>query len=70
MEINVQKKISVRFTTGTNSTHYCYSIQSIAIETVSNLKYLRAHISSDLAWQHRIDTVTSKAFRSLGIIKR
>ena len=47
-----------------------YSLHGHILEEVEHAKYLGVNIASDFKWNTHVDSVVSKANRSLGLIKR
>ena len=47
-----------------------YSLHGQALEAVDNAKYLGLSISKDLNWNAHISSITAKANRTLGFVKR
>lgn len=70
MEVNVPKTNAITFTKTSASEPRHYFLNSMPVQTVTMVKYLGVHITSDLTWNHHIDTITSKASKSLGFIRR
>lgn len=70
MQINVNKTKAITFGTTANLVFYDYTLNNMPIDSVSTIKYLGVHLSSDLSWNTHIDAIVSKASRSLGFIRR
>ena len=68
LSFNAIKCKHVRF--GTSSPHIPYSINGTPLELVFSYKDLGVTISSDLSFSVHIDSVLSKAYKSLGLIRR
>ena len=47
-----------------------YKLHNEALENVKSAKYLGITVASDLSWNKHIATVTSKANKALGFVKR
>ena len=51
---------------------YCfsYTLEGTVLENVDNIKYLCETITNDLKWNTHISNICSKAYRTLGFLRR
>ena len=70
MELNATKCKAMHISRKRSPAHAHYSIDESILEQVLYIKYLGVMISSDLSWSKHIESIVSKANRTLGLIKR
>lgn len=69
MELNVSKCKSMRISRNTTACPN-YFLNSTVLDPVPSYKYLGVHITNNLSWKHHINSVTCKANRVLGFMRR
>jgi hypothetical protein len=70
MEFHPGKCQVIRVTRSRNPIDTRYFLHNLQLEVVPSTKYLGVTISQDLSWNKHITQVTSKAGRTLGLVKR
>ena len=70
LEFNVSKCKVLRVTKNLNPINFNYFINGCKLETVSEFKDLGIIVKNDLSWNNNTKSITSKAIRMLGLIKR
>ena len=70
MEFNPSKCQILSVTRKKCPIKFPYKLHNEALENVKSAKYLGITITSDLSWNKHIATVTSKANKALGFVKR
>ena len=72
MKLNVAKYHSMRVTKypPPKQIIHDYSLQNKVSENVSSAKYLRITVTDDLDWSQHINSVTSKATKTLDFLRR
>ena len=70
MEFNPSKCQVIQVSRARHPIPARYSLHGHILEVVHHAKYLGVNIASDLKWNTHVDSVVSKANRSLGLIKR
>lgn len=70
MEFHPQKCQTIHITRNKHPIKNKYTLHGHTLESVSSAKYLGVTITSDLKWNKHIDSITSKANKSLGFLKR
>ena len=53
-----------------NKIQASYTLEGTVLENVDSIKYLGVTITSDLKWNSHIRNVYSKAYRTLGFLRR
>ena len=53
-----------------NTIQASYTLEGAVLENVDNIKYLGATITNDLKWNTHISNICTKAYRSLGFLRR
>lgn len=72
MVFNVNKCQVVLFDRGgkISSNSVSYTLYGVPLEVVESFRYLGVHVSNDFSWDMHINSITSAAYRRLGMIKR
>ena len=70
MEFNLGKCQVLHITRERQPLLSQYTLHGQVLETVDSAKYLGVTVSQDLNWNNHINSITGKANRSLGFIKR
>ena len=70
MTFNVTKCYQLRIGGKKSSQTYVYWLNGEDLEYVSHHPYLGVEIDKNLKWENQVRSVTTKANRSLGFIKR
>jgi len=70
MEFNPAKCTSISFTRARNPTVHSYTLHGVTLEASQSVKYLGVHLASNLGWGEQVQSVVSKANRSLGMVRR
>ena len=70
MSFNVKKCVHLTITKKPHPLEYVYSIDGDVIPNEKSTKYLGVTITSDLSWTKLIETIKTKASRTLGLIRR
>ena len=70
MQFNLTKCQTISITRKKKPIKFQYSLHDVILENVKSAKYLGITLTSDLNWNKHIATVTSKANKALGFIKR
>lgn len=70
MPLNLNKCQSISFSRKNTVIDSTYNIKSVAVTRTSSYKYLGVHITSSLSWTTHIQTICSKASRTLGFLRR
>jgi hypothetical protein len=70
MELNATKCKTTHFSRKRAPTRTQYSINENIVEQVSTFKDLGVLISNNLSWSKHIESIVSKANKTLGLIKR
>lgn len=70
MEFNVDKCVVMNIGTLRNKTKFEYKMNNQTLETVKHHPYLGVELTDNMKYNHHIDTITSKASRVLGFVKR
>ena len=70
MDFNISKCYLLRITKKRKPSPYTYIIGNRELTQVDSQKYLGITISSDLSWNKQCSQVSSKAHRTLGLLKR
>ena len=70
MEFHPSKCFVLRVTRKKSTIKYPYSLQGQVLSDTKATKYLGVTISNNITWNSHIDSVTNKANRQLGFIKR
>ena len=70
MKFNVDKCVVMNFGTSRTKTKYEYKMNNQTLETVIHNPYLGVELTDNLKYNDHIDTITSKASRVLGFVKR
>ena len=68
MSFNHLKSIHMRF--GSSSTNFTYSLNNCSIQTKSSHSDVGILLTNTLSWSPHISNILSKAYRSLGLIRR
>ena len=53
-----------------HKSHYLYSLQDTALDSVTHTKYLGVTITNDLRWNRHVANITCKANQMLGLLRR
>ena len=53
-----------------HTSHYLYSLQDTALDSVTHTKYLGVTITNDLWWNRHVANITCKANQMLGLLRR
>ena len=70
MEFNVDMCAVMSFGTLRNKSKFNYKMKNQSLQVVKHLPYLGVELSDNMKYNLHIDSITSKASRVLGIIKR
>lgn len=70
MELNTNKCKVLRVSRIKTSAVPSYHLNSSILEFVPSYRYLGVHISSDLTWSIRIDSIINNAKQTLGYLRR
>ena len=70
MKFNFDKCVVMNFGTSRTKRKYEYKMNSQTLETVKHNPYLGVELTDNLKYHDHIDTITSKASRVLGFVKR
>lgn len=70
MTLNTAKCKLVSFTRKRTNSDFAYSLNNSPIIAVSAYQYLGVELTSNLSWVSHINTITAKASRTLGYLKR
>ena len=70
MKFNVDKCVVMNFGTSRTKTKYEYKMNNQTLETVKHNPYLGVELTDNLKYNDHINTITSKASRVLGFVKR
>ena len=70
MSSHPEKCEVIHITTKKTPILHSYSLHGHTLSSVSQIKYLRVHISQDLNWNSHINSTSSKANQTLGFLKR
>jgi hypothetical protein len=65
-----EKCVDIQVTNKRNPLRFNYTIHRHQLDVVGSSKYLGVTISKDLRWDTHINTITSKANKTLGFIRR
>ena len=68
MSFNHLKSIHMKF--GSSSTNFTYSLNNCSIQTKSSHSDVGILLTNTLSWSPHISNILSKAYRSLGLIRR
>ena len=70
MKFNTDKCHTIRFTLRRNLIDAYYHMGESLLTMVPDYPYLGLSLSSNLSWQNHINTITAKANRMLGLVRR
>ena len=70
MEFHPQKCSTLRVSRKKDKTAPAYELHGQNIENVSTTKYLGVNIQDNMQWESHIDSITKKASKTLGFIRR
>ena len=70
MEFNPSKCTVIQFHSGNKIKQASYSLHSETLENVQHSKYLGVTFSHNLSWNFHLDSITQKANRILGFLRR
>ena len=70
MKFNSKKCFVMNITDKRNPIQHSYSMQDSVLETVDHHTYLGIEISSKLTWNLHVSNISSKANRTLGLLRR
>ena len=70
MKFNVDKCVVMTFGTLKNKSKYEYKMNNQTLEVVKHNPYLGVELSDNMKYNQHINTITSKASRVLGFVKR
>ncbi|KAL8597582.1 hypothetical protein ACOMHN_001513 [Nucella lapillus] len=70
MEFHPQKCSTLRVSRKRDKTTPVYELHGQTIENVSTTKYLGVNIQENMQWEFHIDSITKKASKTLGFIRR
>lgn len=70
MSLNTEKCKIISFTRKQNVCTFHYTINNSALSQASSYKYLGVHFTPNLSWSHHITTISAKASKSLGYLRR
>ena len=70
MKFNSKKCFVMNITDKRNPIQLSYSMQDSVLETVDHHTYLGIEISSKLTWNLHVSNISSKANRTLGLLRR
>ena len=70
MKFNSTKCFVMNITDKRNPIQHSYSMQDSVLETVDHHTYLGIEISSKLTWNLHVSNISSKANRTLGLLRR
>lgn len=70
MSLNSTKCKVITFSRKRINSDFSYLIDSTLVSQASSYKYLGVHLKHNLSWDMHINTITAKASRSLGYLRR
>ncbi|XP_076434604.1 uncharacterized protein LOC143274619 [Babylonia areolata] len=70
MEFHPQKCSTLRVSRKRDKTAPAYELHGQKIENVSTTKYLGVNIQENMQWESHIDSITKKASKTLGFVRR
>lgn len=70
MNLNSTKCKVITFSRKRINSDFSYLIDSTLVSQASSYKYLGVHLKHNLSWDMHINTITAKASRSLGYLRR
>lgn len=70
MSLNKEKCQIISFTRKQNISNYRYTINNHPLSQASSYKYLGIYLTPNLSWSHHIATISAKASKSLGYLRR
>lgn len=70
MSFNISKCHLLRISRKKEPITYDYTMHGAILSTVTSATYLGIEINSKLTWHNHVDTITAKANRSLGLLRR
>ncbi|XP_076452206.1 uncharacterized protein LOC143287853 [Babylonia areolata] len=70
MEFHPQKCSTLRVSRKRDKTAPAYELHGQKIENVSTTKYLGVNIQDNMQWESHIDSITMKASKTLGFVRR
>lgn len=70
MTLNTEKCKLITFSRERMNSSFNYTINNRSLSSTSSYKYLGVHLTLTLSWSTHITTITAKASRTLGYLKR
>ena len=70
LPVNIQKCAVMTFTRSESSIRFHYQLAGSDLQLVSSAKDIGVIFNSDFSFKYQVDAVYSRAFRTLGFIKR
>ena len=70
MSFNADKCFTLYISKKRKPTEYNYLLHNQMLEVTKDSKYLGVTISKDLSWANHISTITAKANRTIGFLRR
>ena len=70
MNFNSRKCYSMHFCRTRRPVHTTYKIGMDIIQTVDGQRYLGIELDNQLSWKNHVDSMTAKAGRTLGLLRR
>ena len=70
MKFHPAKCVAMSITNSKKPIAHAYQIHGQQLQHVDNIKYLGVHLDRSLKWNHHVNDIVAKAYKSLGFLKR